>query len=137
MTQFVKTQKRSAGKRAPTTIDLDPATPLGVGGRFDFIDENTIRLKLDDGTTVALFISQGYSYTEVKPVEDALSAKLGPSAAEDQQSIPGVGEPVTTDHDYEGDGCDGPASTDDYGYSADADAEEKAEAGPLDGPLVP
>lgn len=78
--QFQKTGSRSAnGVRAPNTVTTDPASKAGPSGRFMFIDENTIQLDLDSGKSVLLFVSKGYTYSEVKPVDDALSAELGAS----------------------------------------------------------
>lgn len=124
--QFTKTQRRKAGKRAPNTIDIDPSAIPGPKGEFAFIDENTIQLKLENGTTAVLFVAQGYSYTEVKPVEDALSAHIG-----------GGGE-VDDDDDEDDDEDEG--QSEGPSYDAGEAAEEVSSipgAGTFDQPLTP
>jgi hypothetical protein len=112
--QYQKTRAMSAGVRAPNTVTIDPTKKAGPSGSFAFLDANTVKLDLDSGKSVLLFVSKGYTYAEVKPLEDALTAEL--SAAGIQ-----VGD----------------AADDDDDEGAPAPVEAKSAPAPLDGILTP
>ena len=123
--QFIKTNPMTAGKRAPNTIDL-PEELDGAKGAFEFIDGNTLKLTLENGEVAILFVSKGYSYSEVKPVEDTLASALGTPVTQidGQGTIHGVLDDDATD----------PA---DEAETETADETEPAPVAPLDAPLLP